>query len=151
MIKTFESGLSATAAIFFRFSKGSVRDLLLWRRISWLYQKRRDYHSLYEVEHRNTISHWAQDGISIGSEYDVSLPIDGSTKVGELQSYAHSKREQEFKLYYTLKLAFIWFEEIRKKNSGVGRIKNAPSGHSALQESSAYLLSTKLRTQLRMI
>ena len=44
----------------------------------------RDYRLLYEVKHRNAVPHRAQDRTSIGSEYDVSLPINGAAKVRKL-------------------------------------------------------------------
>jgi len=77
------------AAIFLRFSKGSVLDLLLWHWISQGAQNMRDDHSLYEVEHRNAVSYRAQDRISIGREDDIPLSIDSPTKVRKLHSCVH--------------------------------------------------------------
>lgn len=44
----------------------------------------RTYHSLYKIEDRDAVSYRTQDGISIGGENDVPLPVDGATKVREL-------------------------------------------------------------------
>jgi hypothetical protein len=88
-IKTFVSGLRAMAAIFFRHSKGSVRDLLLVHenrdtcehkdsgRAQWI-------HQLNEVKGAYAISDWAQQRIAIRSEDHISLLINRAADIRKL-------------------------------------------------------------------
>ena len=78
--------------------------------------KSQDYNSLYEVEHRNTVSHRAQDGIPIGSEYDISLPIDSTAKVGELDNRVHSRPRARVQAIIYLEVGFHHRCSIGKKN-----------------------------------
>lgn len=97
----------------------------------WSYtQDMRDYYSLYKVEHRNAVSHRAQDRISIRRENDVPLSIDSATKVRELRNHVHFLRGQESRSCITLKLAFITVRSgknsIRGWAGGTWTDQNAP-------------------------
>ena len=93
-------------------------------------QNMRNQHSLYKVKHRYTVSHRAQDRISIRSEYDIPLSIDSATKIRELRGHDYSRRGEELGPCFTLKLAFITLVRSKKKTiselGGTGTDQNTP-------------------------
>jgi hypothetical protein len=87
LIRTFESGLRAIAAMFFRFSKGNVYDLLLCMINTVRGHVGLEGTLLDEVERRNTVPDGAEDGVAVRGEYNVSLSVYSTTEVGELPSH----------------------------------------------------------------
>ena len=85
-IKTFPSGLSAITSIFFLFSKGNVKDLLLFS-VSMLQfsNTTEGYGLLDEIEDRDSVSNGTIQRISIMCEDKVSLPVHGPKYVRKLE------------------------------------------------------------------
>ena len=89
--RTLASGLKAIAAMFLRFSKGKVYDLLL-PVVEKGGEAEENGYSLDEIEKRNPVSHWAQDGVSIRGEDDIALPVHRAAEVGELNETREKKQ-----------------------------------------------------------
>ena len=89
--RTLASGLKAIAAMFLRFSKGKVCDLLL-PVVEKGGEVRQNGYSLDEIEKGNPVSHWAQDGVSIRGEDDIALPVHRAAEVGELNETPEKKQ-----------------------------------------------------------
>lgn len=81
LTRTFESGLKAIAEMFFRFSNGRVRDLLLCMVSLHILAFQMETDLLHEVKHRNPIPHRTQHGVAIRSEDNVSLSVYRSAEV----------------------------------------------------------------------
>ena len=45
--------------------------------------------SLYEVEDSNSVPNWGKEAGSVGAEQEVSLTVNGSQQVGELEVCLH--------------------------------------------------------------
>ncbi len=86
-IRTWPSGDKAMAEIFFLFSNGSVRLLLLdgaeaaSRGAPEITSPFPQPHSLDQIEHGHAVAHGAEDRIAIGREEHGALPVDGPAEV----------------------------------------------------------------------
>ena len=62
---------------------------LLLRKVTKL---RQNGYSLDEIEKRNPVSHWAQDGVSIRGEDNITLSVHRAAEVGELNEAPEKKQ-----------------------------------------------------------
>lgn len=83
LMSTFASGLNAIAAMFLRFSKGNVCDLLLGIVNIELRDARIGY-VLHKIKNSHSVSNRTVHGISVWCEYNITFPVYGSTQVGKL-------------------------------------------------------------------
>jgi hypothetical protein len=63
-------------------------------------------YSLDKVENGDTVSNWTEHGVAVGREEDVSLSIDGTAEVGELQTRMRYSSKSTRQML-TLKPAFM--------------------------------------------
>lgn len=87
LMSTFASGLRAITAMFFRFSKAKVDDLLLYHRSQTSghsYDTKIRSDALDQIKNRDPVPHRAQNRVPIRREYDVALAVDRPAEIGEL-------------------------------------------------------------------
>lgn len=91
LMSTFASGLRAMTAMFFRFSKAKVDDLLLphpFQMSEKIKSKRRENNALDQIKNRDPVAHRTQNRVPIRREYNIALAVYRPAEVGELMRAA---------------------------------------------------------------